>query len=186
MKREELDVRMRPVEGFPGYWVTEDGRVWSDRPAKRRGGKPGWMKPRQTVKGYMRVALPHPKRFAPGDWKYINCAVHRLVARAFLPDTYAPHLQVNHKDGVKANNHYTNLEWVTAEQNRAHCEYFGLRTNKGENHHAAALTEDAVREIRRLREQEGWTSGRLKACFGVSYCAIDKVVRYISWKEVRP
>lgn len=45
--------------------------------------------------------------------------VHRLVARFFIPNPYDLS-QVNHIDGVKSNNHYQNLEWVTCKQNVAH------------------------------------------------------------------
>lgn len=47
--------------------------------------------------------------------------VHRMVAKAFChnPDPET-HTQVNHIDGDKSNNHYTNLEWVTQSQNMKH------------------------------------------------------------------
>lgn len=45
--------------------------------------------------------------------------IHRLVAELFLvPDPSRPH--VNHKDGDKSNNHVSNLEWCTVEENNEH------------------------------------------------------------------
>ena len=45
--------------------------------------------------------------------------VHRLVALTFC-DGYEPGLVVNHIDGNKLNNNYTNLEWCTSKHNLMH------------------------------------------------------------------
>lgn len=62
------------------------------------------------------------------DGKYGKCKtlrVHRMVAEAFIPNfDNLPY--VNHKDGNKANNVVSNLEWVTASQNAIHAIEYGL------------------------------------------------------------
>lgn len=62
--------------------------------------------------------------------------VHRLVAYAWLDSPPTPkHVWINHKDGNKLNNHYTNLEWTTISQNIQHAFDTGLKTiPKGADH----------------------------------------------------
>lgn len=45
-----------------------------------------------------------------------NFTVHRLVAMHFVMG-YEEHLHVNHIDGNRLNNSFSNLEWVTAKEN---------------------------------------------------------------------
>lgn len=53
--------------------------------------------------------------------------VHRLVASLFLPiNTETEKTQVNHKDGNKLNNNYSNLEWVSPRENVIHSYVSGL------------------------------------------------------------
>lgn len=57
---------------------------------------------------------------------YLKCAlglVHRAVAEAFLEPPLHPSYTVNHKDGNKTNNHYTNLEWIPHSENVKHWIY---------------------------------------------------------------
>jgi hypothetical protein len=57
--------------------------------------------------------------------KFKDEFIHRIVAIAFVPKVEGkPH--VNHRDGVKANNHYTNLEWCTPQENNEHGVKMGL------------------------------------------------------------
>lgn len=45
---------------------------------------------------------------------------HRLVAEYFLPKPKDGQDEVNHKDGNKENNHHTNLEWCSKQENMKH------------------------------------------------------------------
>ena len=45
---------------------------------------------------------------------------HRAVLKTYAPHENQENLQVNHIDGNKLNNHYTNLEWATGKENMAH------------------------------------------------------------------
>lgn len=58
---------------------------------------------------------------------YGTIAVHLLVARTFL-QKQADAEDVNHRDGVKANNALVNLEWCTKSRNQQHAVELGLKT----------------------------------------------------------
>ena len=103
----------RPVEecfedipGYDGrYQISSWGRVYNAE-------KKVFLKPSVHNKGSLRVDLYR-------DGKRKHHKVHRLVAEAFIPNTDNKP-QVMHKDGNKQNNSFTNLEWVTNDENAAH------------------------------------------------------------------
>lgn len=57
-----------------------------------------------------------------------RCSIHRLVAKAFIPNPDNKP-EVNHIDGNPLNNHVSNLEWATRIENQRHAYATGL--NKG-------------------------------------------------------
>lgn len=108
LKGESMTLeRIKPIECYDGYYITSWGRVYSENIS-------GFLKPFITGKGYLKVDLHK-------DGKRTHKKVHRLVAEAFVPNP-ANKPQVNHKDGNKQNNSYTNLEWVTNQENVIHAQ----------------------------------------------------------------
>ena len=78
------------------------------------------LKPMKQPNGYMHVGL------AKGNGEQHRVTVHSIVALHFLPNPYG-YKQVNHKDGNKSNNHVSNLEWCSSQQNIHHAFITGLR-----------------------------------------------------------
>lgn len=58
-----------------------------------------------------------------------NRKIHRLVAKAFIPNPFC-FPQVNHKDGNKKNNNVENLEWCSNLYNQIHAFKIGLKKTK--------------------------------------------------------
>jgi hypothetical protein len=57
--------------------------------------------------------------------------VHQLVFKSFKPDLYKPypHYVINHKNGIKYDNHLENLECITVKENTIHAYETGLYKN---------------------------------------------------------
>lgn len=90
------------IDGFENYTVSYNGDIKNKKTGKV-------LKPQKVSGGYYQVHLFK-------DGKMNNVLVHRIVAKAFVPNpNNLP--QVNHKDENKANNNADNLEWCTCAYN---------------------------------------------------------------------
>lgn len=96
---------MKTIANYENYSVTEDGRVFNNKTGRELKGA-------CTGDGYRQICL---RKDNGRNLHY----VHRLVAQAYIlnPDNKP---QVNHKDMDKANNHISNLEWCTHQENVQH------------------------------------------------------------------
>ncbi len=61
------------------------------------------------------------------DGNHVSMKIHRLVAIAFIPNPENKP-EVNHKRGVKTDNHRTELEWSTKSENITHSFNNGFHT----------------------------------------------------------
>ena len=96
---------LKPIQGFDGYFISNQGNVYSTKQGYQRPLALGL----DGQKNYVIVHLSQNR-------KPKACLVHRLVAKAFIPN---PHNlpEVNHKDKNKQNNCVANLEWCTRKKN---------------------------------------------------------------------
>lgn len=135
-----MNEKWRDIAGWP-YQVSSLGRVRRSVPAQ--GGTAGRILRTYTVSGYAAIKLQHN-----GIGSRKSFYVHRLVAAAFLGPR-PKGMEVNHKDGVKTRNIYSNLEYVTSSENKQHAIRHGL-FGMGDGKRGRKLTDPDVKEIRNL------------------------------------
>lgn len=115
----------KSIIGWPGYEVSDFGQVRSFRvrgshgPNMRFALEPVLCTPWVDFHGYLIVDF-----WFKGKRKHYR--VNRLVAEAFIPNPLSKP-KVNHIDGIKTNNGYTNLEWATFSEDIQHAYDTGLR-----------------------------------------------------------
>lgn len=111
---------------FDGYYVSDDGRIFTDHPRH-------WRWPR--VKGQLREMTQNPRGGTDPNDRYLSINIsirdengkylrqmkyysHRLIAEVFVdnPNNYE---EIDHIDMNKKNNHISNLRWVDRKENMA-------------------------------------------------------------------
>jgi hypothetical protein len=116
----------KKIEEGHNHYVSNTGKIKRlsyslPKPSKNGGTHDRLYKGKECVgkkltkKGYKRINFGSGKMFF----------VHQIVAKYFVPNPDNKP-QINHIDGIKTNNHASNLEWVTNRENRNHAVRMGL------------------------------------------------------------
>lgn len=100
--------------------------------------------------GYNRLDLS-----APPHCDRKKFSVHRLVALYFVPGRTESRDTVNHIDGIRNNNYWKNLEWVTMQENIAHASETMSLHHGSDNHNAIINDEDAKLICHSLNRNNG-------------------------------
>lgn len=168
----------KEIPGHDGrYFINEEGQVWSALSNKILSQH------LDSQKKYLQSLMMIAGRKA-GLPRYI----HKLVAFTWLDSppgeigTKRGRYCVNHKDGNKMNNHVSNLEWITCDDNTRHAWQQGLNTQIGETSTSSKLSSKQVRLIR-LRLINGESSGYIADEYSVSKGCIEKLRMYSNWKH---
>ena len=157
--------RWSDIKSYEGmYLISDHGRVLSlSRKIKRKCGdyisKTFELKQSMSTTGYYKVDL---KRNGIRE----IFKVHRLVATYFVANPYE-YGQVNHIDGNPLNNHFSNLEWVTQQQNAQHAVMVGLKS---------AFDIDKS-SLEYLHKQRGMNAKEIGELFGLSSAPILKKLK---------
>lgn len=156
----------RNIEGWPGYKVSNLGRV--------SGPRGHIIKLTENTDGYLRVGLSN------GPVKKLR-NVHILVCEAFHgKPPFDGAIVLHGPDHSKANCRADNVRWGTYAENMADSAAVG--NGCGERNGNAKLDWDKVRYIRR-RASEGESASAIARSLGVSPQLCSRIIRGLLWKE---
>jgi hypothetical protein len=150
------------------YTADESGRIFGKDKVE--------LKQRLNPDGCPQVTLGNKKI------KRTGVRIHQIVCRLFV-DNPKNKPEVNHIDGIKTNNHYTNLEWNTRSEQMLHAFRLGLKSVSGTNNPRAKLSEPDVLEIRKLYK-EGWKVYQIRSKFGRGWSTIYNVLIGNTWTKI--
>jgi hypothetical protein len=165
-------------KAYNGYVIHEDGRVW--RPARKTTRRDGVS--RMMPEGWVATRVRKSDRGSGGGYVYIDLHVtdssghlvlehwllHRLIASVFIGKPQGD-VEVNHKDGNRANNAVDNLEWVTHSDNQKHAYRIGIRKP------TSKVTQAQKSEIVSLRNAGNRSLKDIAAMFGISFQSVSRI-----------
>ena len=176
-----LGENWKAISGFPGYEVSDQGRVRSY--LKSRGRNLGTYISTTAQK----ILKPHPDRFnrlalyLRKDGKTYRIFIHRLVLIAFV-SPYPLGMETCHNDGNPANNNLTNLRWDTRRNNAQDTIIHGT-VLAGSKNPRAKLNESQVIQIREMAAN-GIANKRLAEMFSVYPEHISGIIHRKYWTHI--
>lgn len=162
MEDKELWV---PLKEYKGIKVSSVGRI-KKAANKRRKERILTVFPKDRD-GYYRCSVQK----LDGTWT--SQPVHRLVAKAFIPNAQNKEA-VNHIDGNRTNNRVENLEWVTPKENVIHSFRFGVRKKCKQVPKKTILTDFQISQIDNLRKI--YTVNQLSKLFNITYQSLKNII----------
>lgn len=164
--------RFLPITNFEGrFWISDIGRIVSFN------HKFKFLNPPIDGTGYRSCTL----RMKP---KKLCIRLHSLVGQHFCEmKDMGVRMTWNHKDGNKLNNHYTNLEYITAAENCTHAVTNGLYDIKGENHPHRKLSNEQVKEIFALKDS-GKSFVEIGKIYSISRRQIGDIINGKAWQHI--
>lgn len=165
---------LKPIPGFPGYFASDDGNIWSTVPCRKLGGgipaTPRQLKGCVAARGYRIVTI------CVGGKRYSK-KVCRLVLDAFVGPQ--PELMACHGPKGKLDDSLSNLQWGTGEKNQADRKR-DQTDGSGERHPRAKLTLAQVDVIRSLRGK--MSQSEIGKMYGVTQVTVSRIHLGKNWR----
>lgn len=161
-----MNERWWSVPGFPGYSVSDLGRV--------RNASERILRPWPVGGGYLLVRLYR-------DGIATAFPVNRLVLRVFVGQA-TDGMHAAHNNGVRDDNRLSNLRWATPADNNADKLLHGT-DQRGERSGNAKVTAVEVLEIRQ-RLAEGEPQEALGREFGLTQTGVSRIKLRKNWRHI--
>jgi replicative superfamily II helicase len=152
----------------PNYIIREDGHIFTNITVT---GK-------VSVKNIWRIAGHIHDGYIEISFKGTKLRAHRIVYAKFK-GSLSPDLVINHKDGLRGNNHPDNLEMDTQSHNNYH-RYRSLKKPPVMGNRV--LDWEKVRIIRELKK-DSVPHRHIAARFGISKGHVSEIVNHRIWIE---
>lgn len=176
---------LKPIKGFESYYLVDIyGGIYSIRTKRFLR----WYENRCSRK---RAGCEYAIARLKINKKLHILFVHRLVAQVFVENPLNKP-EVNHKDGDRWNNHFSNLEWVTSSENSLHAIRV-LGTKKGPRQPTPEqrargmrigkfTTEDIL--FMRLDRKNGLTYPQIARKYNTSLSNAQRICKGETWKHL--
>ena len=152
----------KDIPGYEGlYQVSNLGRVKSLSRIVNYGGRK-----RKTTEKILKQNISRRYNSVQFQKCGKTITVHRLVANAFISNPENKP-QINHINGIRADNRAENLEWCTQSENQKHAYKIGLQKGFSCNHF--------TRKISVFRDEV-----LIKKYDSITECSVDMGLRYNS------
>ncbi len=161
--------QLRAIPGWPGYFATGDGDIFSTRNHGRHYGKSKKLKrlrPSPDKNGYLGLTLCKDK-------KRHDCQVHLLILLTFNGPRPVG-LQARHLNGQNQDNRACNLKWGTQSENSNDKRIHGTMPY-GDKHPNAKLNAQQIEQLR-LEAKEGRPLNKLARDFGLGESTVGRIV----------
>lgn len=173
----------KPIKDYEGlYEISSHGRVKSLAKRWNTNGQGARWKDESYLiagdsSGYKRIVLSK-------DSIKKTFSIHVLVASAFCENAENYPI-VNHKNSIRWDNYFENLEWTTYKGNAIHAFKNGNRKGmKGERHPNSKYCERDIRIIRKLYADKKYNQSEIAAMFSDVESNIGRIISGKRWSHI--